>query len=147
MTEVNEDFYQAIRNRIRDWLEGEGKDHQWARYVMAAPDMLHLLCRLSLDPDVPVADKAKLAATLAYFISPIDLAPEIVLGPIGYLDDVALSAYVLNSIMSNSDPAIIVKHWAGDEDVLEFIREVLRVADEMLGSGLWRKLKGMADKE
>jgi uncharacterized membrane protein YkvA (DUF1232 family) len=67
--------------------------------------------------------------------------PEAILGPIGYLDDLAIAAYVLNNIINNNSPEIIQKHWVGDGDVLLLIKGVLAKADEMIGSGLWGKIK------
>lgn len=138
------DFYQQLRKKIRDWLERGGRSSKWAEYIMAAPDLFHLLCKLTIDPEVPVKEKAKLAATIAYFVSPIDLIPEVIVGPLGYVDDVALAAYVLNSIINTTSPEVVKRHWTGDGDVLALIQEILRVADEMVGSGLWRRLKGLA---
>lgn len=141
---AEEDFYQSFRKKIREWLKADGKSSKWAEYLIFAPDLFHVLCKLSIDNDVPVKEKAKLAAAIAYFVSPLDLVPEAIVGPIGYVDDIALAAYVLNSIINNSDPAIVRRHWAGDIDVLELIQQILHVADEMVGSGLWHKLKGLA---
>ena len=136
------DFYQKLRIKIKTWLESDkGKQNKWAEYLMFAPDLFHLLCKLSLDPEVPTKEKAKLATAIAYFISPVDLLPEAFTGPVGYVDDIALAAYVLNSIINNTGEEIVVKHWAGDRDVLNVIQQILKVADEMLGSGLWRKVK------
>ena len=138
------DFYQNLRKKIRDWVEREGGGTRWAEYVLLAPDLLHLLCKLSVDPAVPVAQKAKLAVAIAYFVSPIDLIPEALLGAVGYVDDVAFAAYVLNSIIS-TDAALVQKHWAGDGDVLDVVRRVLKVADQMVGSGLWKRLTRLAE--
>ena len=140
------DFYQTLRSRIKEWLKTEeGSSHKWADYLMFAPDLFHLLCKLSIDKDVPVKERAKLAAAIAYFVSPIDLIPEAVVGLIGYTDDIVIAAYVLNSIVNNSSPEVVKKHWAGDKDVLQVIQEVLRVADEMIGSGLFKRLKKTVD--
>lgn len=140
------DFYQNLRNRIKDWQKTkEGSSHKWADYLMAAPDLLHLLCKLSFDKDVPVKERAKLATAIAYFISPFDLFPEALVGVIGYTDDIVLSAYVLNSIINKSSVEIVEKHWAGDVNVLHLIQEILRVADEMIGSGLFKRLKKAVD--
>lgn len=140
------DFYQSLRRKIKDWVGSEeGKTHMWAEYLLVAPDLFHLLCKLTLDKEVPAKEKAKLAIVIAYFVSPLDLIPEAVVGPVGYIDDIVLSAYVLNSIISKTNPEVVIKHWAGDQDVLEVIQEILKVADEMVGSGLWRKLKGLVD--
>jgi uncharacterized membrane protein YkvA (DUF1232 family) len=106
---------------------------------------LHLLCRLTLDGQVPVSEKAKLAAAIAYFISPLDLIPEAIAGPVGYIDDVVLAAYVLNGIINKTDPSVVRGHWAGSGDILELIMQVLKITDELVGSGLWKRLKGMVE--
>ncbi len=141
---MDHDFYQKLRTDIRAWLQTKtGKSSKWSEYVLLAPDLFHLLARLALDKDVPSKEKAKIAGALAYFISPIDLIPEAIVGPIGYLDDVALAAYVINSVMKNCDHAIIIRHWAGEQNVLELVQQIVDVGAEMLGSKIWNKLKKM----
>jgi uncharacterized membrane protein YkvA (DUF1232 family) len=147
MSDQNNDFYQKLRMGIREWLESEeGRSNKWAEYLLLAPDFFHLMWKLSADPDVPAKEKAKLAGALAYFISPIDLIPEGLLGPVGYLDDIALAALVLNGIVNHTGPEVLARHWAGDEDVLIAIRRILAVADEMVGAGVWRKIKRLGKR-
>ena len=142
MDEREKDFYQKLRERIKTWSEREeNQSARWAEWLLLAPDLFHLLVRLTADPDVPVKEKAKLAAVIAYFISPIDLLPELVLGPTGFLDDIVLTAYALNAMINNVDPQILIKHWAGEEDILIVIQNILELADRMVGSGLFKKLK------
>jgi uncharacterized membrane protein YkvA (DUF1232 family) len=137
------DFYQKLRFKIKDWLQsGDGKNNKWAEYLMFAPDLFHLLCKLVIDEEVLFADKAKLAGAIVYFISPLDIIPEGLIGPLGYTDDIAVAAYVLNSIINHTDPEIVKRHWAGEGEVLEVIQRILASADEMIGGGLWNKLKG-----
>jgi uncharacterized membrane protein YkvA (DUF1232 family) len=144
MAVQNPDFYHELRAKFKTWLDSEeGKNHKWAEYLLAAPDLFHLLCKLSIDKDVPISEKAKLAGAIAYFVSPIDLLPEALIGPLGYADDVSLAAYVLNQIVNKTDPEVIQRHWAGEGDVLELIQRILERADEMVGSGLWRKLRDL----
>jgi uncharacterized membrane protein YkvA (DUF1232 family) len=136
-----EDFYQRLRARIKAWLQTkEASSHKWVNYLMWAPDLFHLLVKLSLDEAVPPREKAKLAAAIAYFISPIDLIPEGLFGPAGYVDDVAVAAYVLNSVLNKAGPEILRRHWAGETDVLAVIQAVLKIADTMVGSGIWKRL-------
>lgn len=140
MLEENEDFYQKLRKKIRNWAQSKkGKTSKWSEYIMAAPDLFHLLVKLSLDKNIPAKEKAKLAAAIAYFISPLDFIPELILGPIGYVDDIALAAYVLNNLINKIDPEIIVKYWAGDTDILFLIKKILKVSDEMVGHK-WKKI-------
>ncbi len=142
MTQENQDFYQELRVKIKRWAQtDEGKTNQWTEYLLFAPDLFHLLCKLMLDKEVMIADKAKLAAAIAYYVSPLDFIPELVLGPVGFVDDIAIAAYVLNSLVNNSDPEIVRRHWAGEEEVLEVIKRILNQADRMVGSGLWGKIK------
>lgn len=140
--EMKGDFYQKMRNDIREWLQSKtGKGYKWSEYLLLAPDLFHLLAKLAIDKDVPSSEKAKIAGALAYFMSPIDLIPEAMFGPMGYLDDVALAAYVISSIMKNTGPEIVTKHWAGEQDVLDLVQQIVDVASDMLGNKLWDKLK------
>ena len=140
------DFYQQMRDSIRLWLKGKGVNYQFADYLLAAPDLFHLLCKLAIDKEVPASEKAKLAAAIVYFISPIDLIPEAISGPFGYIDDVAMAAFVLNGIINNTNPEIVKRLWAGDKDILDLIQQILQVADEMIGRGLWVKIQKRFDK-
>ncbi|MBC8192885.1 MAG: DUF1232 domain-containing protein [Candidatus Marinimicrobia bacterium] len=141
---MNQDFYQKMRLDIREWIQTKtGKESQWSEYLLLAPDLFHLLAKLAMDKEVPSSEKAKIAGALAYFISPIDLIPEALFGPLGYLDDVALAAYVINSVMKNCEPTIVTRHWAGEQNILELVQQIVDVAADMLGNKIWDKLKGM----
>ncbi len=140
-SEPNEDFYQAVRARISEWLASKGKGFKHAELLLLAPDLFHLLTRLLLDKRIPASEKATLGAAVAYFLSPIDLLPEALLGPAGYVDDVALAAYALNRLIKAGHGAIAKELWAGDADLFATIARVLEVSDEMVGSGLWERLK------
>jgi uncharacterized membrane protein YkvA (DUF1232 family) len=147
MSEQNEqlnqqlDFYQQMRDSIRIWIKGKGVNYKFAEYLLAAPDLFHLLCKLAVDKEVPAIEKAKLAAAIVYFISPVDFLPEALTGPLGYIDDVAVAALVLNSLINKINPEIVRRHWAGDKDILDLIQQIIQVADEMVGSGLWANIR------
>ena len=136
-----DDFYQKLRSRVKKWAAEEGKDSKALKYILMAPDFFHLLCKLMFDPRIPKIEKAKVGGVIAYFISPVDILPETLVGPVGYVDDVALAAYVLNSILNSVGPEVLEEHWAGDGDILNSIQEILKVADELIGSGMWEKIK------
>src|SRR5690606_39973905 len=114
----HQDFYQNFRRKVRTWLEEKGSGYKYADLLLVGPDLFHLLCRLVVDTRVPAKEKAKLAMAIAYFVSPLDLMPEGLLGPVGYLDDVALAAYVLNGLLKSTDVDVRREHWAGEGDVL-----------------------------
>ena len=142
MNPAEKDFYKKIRKKINEWLESNtGKNKQWNEYILLAPDLFHLLTKLSVDKEIPESKKVKLYAAIAYFISPIDLLPEALFGPVGFLDDIALSAYVLNDIINNVDPKIVKRNWAGDKDILVLIKTIVANANNFLGSGIVKKIK------
>ena len=139
MNKEQQDFYIKLRKKITNFLEK--KNTPYADVLLLGPDMFHLLVKLSLDERVPTKQKAKFVGVIAYFISPLDLLPEFLLGPIGYLDDIALASYVLNNFINETDSQIVRELWAGDQDILTSIKNVLAIADKAIGSGLWKKIQ------
>jgi uncharacterized membrane protein YkvA (DUF1232 family) len=139
----HDDYYKKIRRQIHEWVEGMGSGHEYAEYILLAPDLVHLLVRMTLDDRVDTMAKAKLGAALAYFISPIDLIPEALLGPLGYTDDVAVACVALNAVLNDDGHREIAReHWQGDGELIVMIQKVLAVANEMLGAKIWKTIKG-----
>ncbi|MEX1139211.1 MAG: DUF1232 domain-containing protein [Bacteroidota bacterium] len=146
MNKREKDFYVKLRARMHKWLKSKaGKNHKYANLLMWAPDLFHLLIKLSLDKRVPVDDKILLGAVIVYFISPIDLMPEGLLGPVGYVDDIALAAWAINRIIENAGARVVRDHWAGESDVLAVIKKIVHVSHQMLGGTVWKKLKDLID--
>lgn len=140
-------FFQQLKNKITEWAQtDDGKNNKWADIIMLVPNFFKLICRLAIDPDVSAADKAILAGVIVYFISPIDIMPEGVLGPVGFLDDIALVAFALTAMIKNTNPRIVQKHWDGTDDILNVIKSIVEVADIMLGDNVFNKVKGVLAK-
>lgn len=57
----------------------------------------------ALDTNTPIRVRGMLFATLAYFIMPADLVPDIILG-LGFADDMALLTAVIGMVASNITP-------------------------------------------
>jgi uncharacterized membrane protein YkvA (DUF1232 family) len=134
-------FYYKLRKTVKLWAGGEkSKANEYADYILAGPDLFMLLVRLSQDERVNRADRLKLSGAAAYFVNPLDFVPEILLGPPGLVDDIALSAYVLYDVLENTDPAVVREHWEGSADLLDLLRRILAVADTMVGGPIWRRL-------
>jgi uncharacterized membrane protein YkvA (DUF1232 family) len=141
MEQLDDDFYQSMRRKIRAWLDDKGKTYAYADVLLVGPDLLHLLCKLAADRRVPAAQKAALACAIAYFVSPLDLIPEGLVGPIGYIDDIALAAYVLHRFVNAGHGKIAEEHWAGDGNLLHVLQHIIEVADAAVGTGLWKRIK------
>jgi len=148
MNETENGFYGGLRKKIIAWAgTPEGRSNQWIDYLLLLPDLFHLLCALALDPEIPSKHKAKIAVALAYIVSPFDLVPEIVLGPIGLLDDLALAAWILNGIFNEVERSIVLRHWKGQSDLLGTIQTLTATAHETLGAGVWKKIKELTGKK
>ena len=137
-----ERFYDRMREAIRRYLEKKGSmAGKTGEFLMLAPDFFVLLWRLINDGRVNAKNKVMLGSGVAYYLFPLDIMPEGFMGPLGYIDDLVFAVYLLNKILSDTDPQILREHWSGSEDVLVTIRRVLNAADNLVGSDLLAKFR------
>ena len=135
-------FYDRMRENIRKYLDDKGSlAGSTGEYLLLAPDVFVLLWRLINDKRVNAKNKVMLGSGLAYYLFPLDIMPEGILGPIGYLDDLVFAVYLLNKLMTDTDVEILREHWSGRDDLLETIRKVLGAADNLVGSDILSKFK------
>jgi uncharacterized membrane protein YkvA (DUF1232 family) len=92
--------------------------------ALMLPNLVKLVGRLLKDPRVPRRSKVVLGFAAAYVASPIDIIPEFI-PVIGWIDDVLLLVYALDSLIDRAGPEIVEEHWDGAGDLLELIREVM----------------------
>ncbi len=125
-----ERFYEKLRTLVKNKLaKFAGKyGEEGAKILLMFPDLVILLWRLVKDERVSPEKKVMLVAVLTYIIVPTDLLPESVLGVIGYADDIFIALYVLNELINNIGEDVIRDNWPGEEDVINFIRESLKIA-------------------
>jgi uncharacterized membrane protein YkvA (DUF1232 family) len=137
-----ERFYDRVRENIRAYMTRKGDRLGRAKeFLFLVPDVFILLWRLANDKRVGGKNKVLLGTGIAYYILPLDIMPEALLGPIGFLDDLVFSVYILNKIMLDTDEEIVREHWSGSEDVLAMIRRVLESADGLVTSGFLKTIK------
>lgn len=136
-------FYDRLRRRIAAVIERRGG--RWGEKTAAAlllvPDVFVLLVRLTLDRQVPAETRRLLGGALAYFVLPLDLLPEMMLGPVGYLDDLVLACVVLAQALGPDLERHARKHWSGSGELRETLAQITRSADALLGDGLFARLR------
>jgi uncharacterized membrane protein YkvA (DUF1232 family) len=138
-------FYDRIRGSIARYLEAKGGMlEKGGEYLLLVPDIFMLLWRLLNDSRVNSKNKMRLASGVAYYIFPFDMVPEGFLGPIGFLDDLVFAIYLLNGMLSDTDPEVLHEHWSGKEQLLPMIQRVLGSADRLVSSDVLSKVKKMA---
>jgi uncharacterized membrane protein YkvA (DUF1232 family) len=83
-----------------------------------------LLTRLLRDPRVPRGPKLVALIGVGYVLSPIDLLPEVLLGPIGLVDDLLVVSACLSRLLNDVHPDVVRSHWSGRGDALDAIQRV-----------------------
>jgi len=106
--------------------------------VLLVPDLAVLLIRLVRDTRVPAGAKAIALLGVAYLFSPIDLIPDIMLGPIGLVDDLLVLAACLSRIVNYVHPDIVHSHWSGQGDALETVQRLSDWSENLLTARLPR---------
>ncbi|MGM0446492.1 MAG: YkvA family protein [Bacillota bacterium] len=140
------DFYNELRNKIKNNMGKISENDKLPEVLLFAPDIFYLLINLLKDPEVPKAKKVKLGVVVAYFITPFDLLPEALIGFFGYIDDIALSAFVLNDLVNGINPEIIKRHWPGEDNILDVIQKILNDYDKFINKNVINRLKKLIDK-
>ncbi len=115
-------FYDRIRSRVV--APQPGQTSGLRDMLLLLPDLTVLLLRLLRDDRVSVGDKGIALAGIAYVLSPLDLMPEFLFGPIGLLDDLVVIAATLSRLVNHVHPDVVRSHWSGQGDALEALRQV-----------------------
>ena len=133
-------FYDRMRNAIRSYLDKKGAlAGKTGEYLLLAPDIFVLLWRLVNDARVNAKNKMMLGSGIAYFLFPLDIVPDLV--AIGYIDDLIFGAYLLNKMLTDTDPSVLRDHWSGNDDVLATIQKILAAADSLTTSDVLSKIR------
>ncbi|MEM9176378.1 MAG: DUF1232 domain-containing protein [Myxococcota bacterium] len=113
-------LYDQLRERLVTPTDGGASG--MGDVLLFLPDLTILLLRLLRDERVPILDKGLAVAGVAYVLSPIDVLPAIVLGPIGLLDDLFIVAACLSRLVNHVHPDVVRSHWSGQGDALDAIQ-------------------------
>lgn len=108
-------------------------------FLMFLPNLARLLGRLLKDVRVPTTEKALFVAAIVYFVSPIDLIPD-VFPFIGQVDDIYVIALTLLRLINRTDERIVREHWSGGGDIVSLIDSVAGMAPMFLPKRVTRIL-------
>ena len=111
-----------------------GYHGEFSQLIAEAPALYKLMTRLLDDPDCPRSLSPLVIAAIAYFILPEDIIPEEKYGPIGYVDDIYLCAFVANEVAKESaSPEILARNWEGKAPIDKLVKEILDREKELIG--------------
>ena len=140
--ELNPVAGEGLWERLRKRLPGatqRGAGSGLTDLLLLLPDMAVLLGRLLRDERGPPVGKGIALVGLGYLVSPIDLMPGFLFGPIGLMDDLVIAGLSLSAIMNHTHPDVVRSHWPGQGDVLVAIHRVTAwVEESVVGQNLAR---------
>jgi uncharacterized membrane protein YkvA (DUF1232 family) len=114
--------YDTLRQRVVQREPGEGSG--LSDMLLLLPDLTVLLLRLMRDRRVPRLPKLIAVLGIGYVLSPIDLLPAILLGPIGLVDDLLVVSAALSRLLNHVHPDVVRSAWPGQGDALVAIQRV-----------------------
>ena len=102
--------------------------------ITQAPALYRLMTHLLDDKALPSSLSQLVIAAIAYFILPGDIIPEDKYGPLGFVDDIFLCAFVADQIQKETaSDDILVRNWDGKTPIISLVKEILRSEEELIG--------------
>lgn len=115
-------LYDRLRAQVRTPASGDRSDLR--DIALLLPDLTALLLRLLRDDRVKPGDKALALLGIGYVLSPIDVLPAFLFGPLGLVDDVVVVTAMLSRLLNHVHPDVVRSHWSGQGDALDAIQRV-----------------------
>jgi uncharacterized membrane protein YkvA (DUF1232 family) len=135
-------LWDRVRSRVVSAPDEAGRSGV-GDLVVLLPDLTVLLTRLLRDPRVAAADKLVALLGLGYVLLPVDLLPEIILGPIGLVDDLLVVSAALSRIVNHVHPDVVRSHWSGQGDVLHVVKRVTAWSERLVSDRARRLLRAV----
>jgi uncharacterized membrane protein YkvA (DUF1232 family) len=113
--------------------------------LLFIPNLLWLLVGLLRDDRISSADKAILAGTILYVISPLDIIPDFI--PfIGQVDDIYLIAISLLRLLNRAEGEVVRDHWKGSIDIKDLVASICLAAEYFLPRKIKNVLRGRIER-
>ena len=126
MTSEFKDFYDALQENL-DAYEGE-----YASFIDYGPELFKLLCDILDDKRVNADLRLKISAGISYYVVPMDIIPESIYGPYGYIDDIYLTVYVLKQVVEIHGIELLEQFWQSEENILNVMTTCFEKSEEIL---------------
>lgn len=134
-------LYDRLRTQVVDRRPGASSGVR--DLLLLLPDLTVCLVRLLRDDRVPLGSKAMAVIGVAYVISPLDLLPGLLFGPLGLVDDLLVVTATLSRILNDVHPDVVRSQWPGQGDALEAIQRVTRWSETLFTVRLRGVLRGI----
>ena len=115
MTNDFKDFYDTLIDNLN------GYEEEYDSFIDYGPDLYKLLCSCLDHKEVNSELRLSISAAIAYYVVPIDVIPETIYGPYGYIDDIYITVFVLRKIAHELSYEFLQKIWKDDENIENII--------------------------
>ena len=134
-------LYDRLRCRIAQPSPGAASGIR--DVLLLLPDLTVLLLRLLRDANVPLGSKCIAMLGVGYALSPVDLLPSLLLGPIGLVDDLLVVTAALSRIVNHVHPDVVRYNWPGQGDALLAIQRATSWSESLFRVQLGGLLRGL----
>ena len=134
-------LYDRLRTHVAKIPE-PGQASGVGDLLLLLPDFTVLLARLLRDPRVSRRSKLIALFGIGYVLSPIDLLPAILFGPIGLLDDLVVVTAALSRLLNHVHPDVVRAAWPGQGDALDAIQRAASWSERVVGTRLRGIVRG-----
>ena len=112
---------------IKEILTNNTKHYngKYSDIIKEVPNIYQLLSDLVQNTSLETNDRNEILAVMGYFVFPNDVMNEDILGPIGYMDDVIISLYIINKIKIKYDFQTVSEDWVSNYDLKELLGDKL----------------------
>ena len=122
------DFYDLLIDNLESYVE------DYDTFIDYGPRLYKLLCDC-LNEEIINGDlRINISAAIAYYVVPMDVIPEQIYGPYGYIDDNYISVYVLGKVANTLGYDFLQHIWDGDDDVESIIKLCYRESVKRLNN-------------
>jgi uncharacterized membrane protein YkvA (DUF1232 family) len=134
-------LYERLRSKMTTSRPGAGSGPR--DLLLLLPDLTVLLMRLLRDRRVPRGSKVAALLGVGYVLSPIDLVPTLIFGPLGLVDDLLVVSATLSRLLNHVHPDVVRSHWPGKGDALEVIQRVTAWSETLFTGRLRGFVRGL----
>lgn len=120
------DFYDVLSDNLESF-QGE-----YASFIDHGPKLFKLLTEILDEKDLTPDLRLKISAAIAYYVVPMDVIPEQIYGPYGYIDDIYITVYVLKKITDELGYKFLERHWEGEGILKSVVEECCQKSSEVL---------------
>lgn len=121
-----QDYYDVLSWNLESY-QGE-----YAPFIDHGPELFRLLNELLIKSDFSSEYRLKISAAIAYYVVPMDVIPEQVYGPYGYIDDIYITSYVIKVLADKYGYPYLEKYWTSNGKLESVVEECYEKSSEIL---------------